>query len=157
MQASFSFFLSLFRFSFLSTETNVFFYVSVFPLLVCWQLNFPDFLFLIRLDYWIHIDQSDLPSKLYCVSRRTAQLFQWIDSCYRVAYRWIQCPLNAVKCVKCSGLHCDLECIKRFHKRLNQSCLETIIFSPSRCTPPLSSSSRLSSPLYHSLKSPFSI
>ncbi len=55
--------------------------------------------------------------------------------------------VKAVMYTACSGLWCYLECIKRSHRRVNQSCLETIIFSPSPCCPsPLLFSSSVLSP-----------
>lgn len=90
--------------------------------------------------YW-----PDWPSdceSVCCISGGTAH----------VAHNWmihasISVQVKAVTYTACSGLWCYLECIKRSHRRVNQSCLETIIFSPSPCCPsPLLFSSSVLSP-----------
>lgn len=90
--------------------------------------------------YW-----PDWPSdceSVCCISGRTAH----VAPCWMI-HAGISSQVNAVTCTACSGLCCYFECIKRSHRRVNQSCLETIIFSPSPCRPsPLLFSSSVLSP-----------
>lgn len=94
---------------------------------------------------WLIMYWPDWPSdceSVCCISGGTAH----------VAHYWnihtsFSVQVKTVAYTACSGLWCYLECIKCSHRRVNQSCLETIIFSPSPCCPsPLLFSSSVLSP-----------